>query len=187
MFIGSSCIQFIPRDTGTFLRYATTLPMNSVTLIDFNNLTQKQKQALLVDHLSKMTFAKCRACKTNEMAGFGRLTERGKLVPMCEACLKVKPKPPRRCDDCPEIAKCFMSKDHAKEYTDRHGPNAPQALCMSCYTARRELKCVECGEQATRSQRVRDRTQLFCETHYEAFHAELEAAEGLSDAETLVE
>jgi len=164
------------------------VPMTDTTVFR-SGFTREELRARLVDHLSKMTFAKCHACKMNEMTGFGRLTERGKQVPMCEACMSVKPKPPRprRCDDCPEIAECFMSKDRAEEYMARHGPYAPQALCMSCYTARRELKCVECGEHATRSLRVRDRTKLFCETHHQALLAELEAAGALSDAETVVE
>ena len=130
-----------------------------------------------------MTLALCSECNTNEMVDFGRLTKRGKLVPMCEACLTAKRKPPRRCGDCPEPATRFMRKENAAAYRIRHGYNAPLALCESCYTTRRELKCVVCGERATR---MRDRRQLFCETHHEAFRAELEAAECLSDAETLV-
>jgi hypothetical protein len=160
------------------------VPMSDT--VSHSGLTREELRALLLGHLSQMTFAKCRACKTKEMTGFGRLTKRGKQVPMCDACISVQPKPPRRCDDCPEIAKCFVSEDYAEEYMARHGPDAPQDLCMSCYTARRELKCVECGEQATRSLRVRDRTKLFCETHLEALLAELEAAGALSDAETAV-
>jgi len=162
------------------------VPMTDTT-VSRSGFTRKELLARLAKHFSEMTFDKCRVCKTKEMTGFGRFTKKGKLVPMCEACMSVQPKPPRRCDDCPKIAKCFMSKDHAEEYMARHGPYAPQALCMSCYTARRELKCVVCGERATRRQRVRDRTKLFCETHHEALLAELEADGAFSDAETVVE
>jgi hypothetical protein len=98
----------------------------------------------------------------------------------CASCYTARRKPPRSCGDCPEPATRFVRKEDEQAYKNHHGPNAPLALCASCYTARCELLCVECGEQATRSQRVGNRTKFFCETHHEAFLADGD----LSDAET---
>jgi len=107
-----------------------------------DDLTREEEEEVRAQHLQRlaqflphMTLAKCRKCNTNEMTGFGRLTKKGKEVPMCDACLKVtREPPPHRCGNC----------------LKRHGNDASLAFCASCYAAKRKppRRCDNCREIA---------------------------------------